>query len=130
MSQRKVGALDHPSRYGARTKGVFMRAAGFFFLDDGRRVAVGGTQRWTTTEGIAMRGNAPHVPPMQAILQLERPSTPLLGAIEADELELAIAESLATAPEAPVAVAEAPAEAIADEGGAPPDAPEPRRCVV
>ena len=55
----KAGQLDTPSLYGARSKAVYARdSGGFFFLLDGARVAIGGTQRWTAVDGTTMRGPA------------------------------------------------------------------------
>ena len=130
----KAGVLDNPSLYDARSKAVYARSGGFFFLLDGARVAVGGTQRWTTNEGVAMRGANPHVP-----LAGEAPIAPpaqALDAIEEEELAMAIAASLADGGggEQDVAMPEAapdgvPATVGAGGGVAPPPA-EPRRCVV
>ena len=55
----KAGFLCNPSLYdGARSKAVYARrSGGHFFLLDGVRTAVGGTQRWTTLQGVPMRGN-------------------------------------------------------------------------
>ena len=91
MSQRKVGTLDNPSLYDARTKAVYARSAGFFFLLDDARIAMGGTQRWTTNEGVQMRGNVPCAPGGVAH---DAPMRDDDRAFEAD-LERAIAASLA-----------------------------------
>ena len=89
----KAGVLDNPSLYGgARSKAVYARpSGGFFFLLDGARVAVGGTQRWTTNEGIAMRGNVPHVPRAGEAVAVVSEEAHALGAIEEEELAMAIA---------------------------------------
>ena len=132
----KAGVLDNPSLYDApRSKAVYARpSGGFFFLLDGVRVTISGTQRWTTNDGVAMRGAVPHVP-----LAGEAPIAPpaqALDAIEEEELAMAIAASLADGGggEQDVAMPEAapdgvPAAVGAGGGVAPPPA-EPRRCVV
>lgn len=90
----KVGLLDNPQLYDARSKAVYARTAGgFFFLLDGARIAVGGTQRWTTNDGIAMRGNVLHMPTSEdnAFSDGEQ----ALDTVEEEELAMAIAASLA-----------------------------------
>ena len=93
----KAGVLDNPSLYDARSKAVYARSGGFFFLLDGARVAVGGTQRWTTNEGVAMRGANPHVPLAGEAVAVVSEEAHALGAIEEEELAMAIAASLADA---------------------------------
>ena len=58
---RRVGSLDRPQRYGARSLAVFEKLAsgGLFFKLDGRREPVWSNQRWTKLDGTSMRGHVP-----------------------------------------------------------------------
>ena len=129
----KVGVLDNAALYDARSKAVYTRAAtgGFFFLLDGSRIPVGGTQRWTSLEGIPMRGSAPYLH-----VGTDNDESPLGGdAFDEEEMHMAIAASLAgdavwMEASPPAEAPAAPAVAAAQEGGAAPSAQEGRRCVV
>ena len=58
---RRVGSLDRPQRYGARSLAVFEKLAsgGLFFKLDGRRQRVRSNQYWTQLDGTSMRGHVP-----------------------------------------------------------------------
>ena len=142
---RRVGSLDRPQRYGARSLAVFEKLAsgGLFFKLDGRRQRVRSNQYWTQLDGTSMRG---HVPVGAS------PRGAWLGGVsdgsdgsdgsddgeDARQLAAAIAASLAGQGQAPALVVvpdvplgeDAPAEAAAEAAAPAEAAAEARTCVV
>ena len=60
---RKVGQLDHPERYGSKRLAVYTNSVGPYFMLDGARESVHGSQLWTTLSNVKMRGTLPvHAP--------------------------------------------------------------------
>ena len=87
----QVGKLDHPESYGAASKAVyaFSSGAGYFILVANRREKLHGNTRWTTSTGVAMRGR---------LLYAASPrvrSLPERDYDEEEDIDLAIARSLA-----------------------------------
>ena len=59
MPDTRVGSLDNPQRYGRRSIAVYANTTGYYFKLDGAREKVHGSQLWTSTGHIKMRGSAP-----------------------------------------------------------------------
>ena len=112
-SNLRVGALDHPERFGRKSVAVYTNSNGPYFVLDGVRESVHGSQLWTTLSNVKMRG----VAPVLAAGGLPDGEPEPDGA-DAD-LEAAIAASLAVqAQDAPV-----PMEEDEPAPAAPPAAP-------
>ena len=47
-SNLRVGALDHPERFGRKSVAVYTNSNGPYFVLDGVRESVHGSQLWTT----------------------------------------------------------------------------------
>ena len=127
---RRVGSLDRPQRYGARSLAVFEKLAsgGLFFKLDGRREPVWSNQRWTKLDGTSMRGHVPvDAPPHGAWLGGEGDAG---DASDDDELAAAIAASLADQAAAPAVAPEEPTGEDEPAAAAAEAAAEARTCVV
>jgi hypothetical protein len=141
---RRVGSLDRPQRYGARSLAVFEKLAsgGLFFKLDGRREPVWSNQRWTKLDGTSMRGHVPvDAPPRAAWLGGEGEDGEGGDGSDDGDLAAAIAASLAdqghaaapaVVPEEPMGEDEPAAGAAAAAAAAAPAeaAAEARTCVV
>ena len=57
MPDRRVGSLDNPQRYSARSLSVYTNSNGPYFVLDGKRESVHGNQLWTTSDGTKMKGS-------------------------------------------------------------------------
>ena len=86
---RKVGQLDHPERYGSKRLAVYTNSVGPYFMLDGARESVHGSQLWTTLSNVKMRGTVP-VHALGGGLALDA-----TDAHEDADLQAAIAASLA-----------------------------------
>ena len=58
MSDLRVGSLDNPGHYGARSLAVYENGAGLYFKMDGVREKIHGATRWTKLDGTTMRGRS------------------------------------------------------------------------
>ena len=131
MPDTRVGTLDHPERYDARSVSVYENSKGYYFKMDGSREPIHGNQLWTTLEDVKMRGS----------VQLDAPMTPvrvprawLPWTEDEDDEERNIAAAIEASLHEPQDVA---AEAPASEDAEPSVAPaanaapsEPKRCVL
>ena len=90
---RKIGQLDHPERYGSKQLAVYANSKRQYFMLDGVRESVHGSQLWTTLSNVKMRGNGPVYAP-------NGPGDAPEVAGEDADLEAAIAASLALQEEA------------------------------
>ena len=62
-NDRRVGALDHPERFGSKRLAVYTNSNGPYFMLDGVRESVHGSQLWTSLSNVKMRGTVPvHAP--------------------------------------------------------------------
>lgn len=98
MPDTRVGTLDHPERYDARSVSVYENSKGYWFKMDGCREPIHGNQLWTTLDNVKMRGSAqvdtPVVPAMQAPVPLAWRQGPRDEAEEERNLAAAIQASL------------------------------------
>ena len=61
MAPTRIGTIDHPERYDARSVSVFESADGALFTKlNGIREKLHGAVRWTKLNGTSMRGRAMH----------------------------------------------------------------------
>ena len=59
MPPTRVGTIDHPERYDARSVSVYETAGGGLFTKlDGVREKLHGATRWTKLDGTPMRGRS------------------------------------------------------------------------
>ena len=58
MSSTRVGALDNPAHYGARSVAVYASSAEFYIKVNGSRNKLHDATRWTKLDGTLMRGNS------------------------------------------------------------------------
>ena len=128
MPDTRVGTLDHPERYDARSVSVYENSKGYYFKLDGCREPVLGNQLWTTLEDVKMRGSSQISPPMHA------PMHPLAwaqGARDEGQEQRDLAAAIQASLRDPQDVA---AEAPAVEPSVPPVAnaapTEPKCCVI
>jgi hypothetical protein len=132
MPDTRVGTLDHPERYDARSVSIYENSKGYYFKMDGSREPIHGNQLWTTLEHVKMRGSVqidaapPHPPAPLAWLPWPE---------DEDDEERSIAAAIEASLHEPQDVA---AEATEDAEDADPSvvpvanaAPsEPKRCVI
>ena len=142
MPDTRVGALDHPERYGSRSLAVYANSTGYYFKLDGAREKVHGAQLWTTLGDVKMRGAAPVGVERHADADAERNAERGAERLDADRyawpddgddgLAAAIAASLQDVAAELAEPAEAPPAGDAPPAGerdsAPP--PEGRACSI
>ena len=58
MPDSRIGTLDYPQRFGARSISVYDNSKGPYYKLDGLRESVHGNQHWTKFDGSKMRGTS------------------------------------------------------------------------
>ena len=94
MPDTRVGTLDHPERYDARSVSVYENSKGYWFKMDGCREPIYGNQLWTTLENVKMRGSAQVDTPVVRAVQAPVPFAWRQGPQDEAEEERDLAEAI------------------------------------